>query len=230
MPRPPRYELLDVPQHVVQRGNNRQPTFLGERDYQAYLHFLCECARERACDIHAYVLMTNHVHLLLTPRRPKAIASLMQSLGRRYVRYFNESHDRSGTLWEGRYKASLVGSERYLHACYRYIELNPVRAGLTGDPVAYRWSSFRRNAWGEADALVTEHAEYTNLGTSPSDRATAYRELLRSELDAALLADIRRNLHECRAFGSEAFKQEIEAMLRRRIRRDKPGPKKKARD
>lgn len=226
MPRPPRYDLMDVPQHVVQRGNNRQNTFRGERDYHAYLQFLGESARERGCDIHAYALMTNHVHLLVTPRRTMAIASLMQCLGRRYVRYFNERHNRSGTLWEGRYKASLVGSGDYLYACYRYIELNPVRAGLTADPAAYPWSSFRRNAWGEPDRLVTEHPEYVALGSDAGQRAEAYRELFRLELDAALLDDIRRNLHECRAFGAESFKRDIEATLQRRVRRAKPGPKK----
>ena len=138
MPRPLRYDVVGVPQHVVQRGVNRQRTFFSRRDCHRYLGWLGRAAREHSCDVHAYVLMSNHVHLLVTPREPMAIAAMMQSLGRRYVPYLNHMRDRTGTLWEGRYKASLVATGSYLWACYRYIELNPW-AGPT------RWSPSMRS-------------------------------------------------------------------------------------
>ena len=141
MPRHPRFNLAGVPQHIVQRGHNRQPTFIDDADYRRYLVTLGSAARAHACDVHAYVLMPNHVHLLVTPRRSAGVSGLMQWLSGRYAQYVNIAHGRSGSLWEGRYRASLVDSEHYLLACYRYIELNPVRAGLVGDPGAYPWSS-----------------------------------------------------------------------------------------
>jgi len=198
MPRPPRYQLADIPQHVVQRGNNRQRTFFDVQDRHRYLHWLGRAASECACEIHAYVLMTNHVHLLVTPRLPMAIAQLMQSVGRRYVRYVNERRGRSGTLWEARYKASLVTTESYLMACHRYIELNPLRAGIVEDPARYRWSSFHRNALGRADGLVTEHCVYTALGPDVVARARAYRELFQTDLGPEQLDEIRGDLQSCR--------------------------------
>ncbi|MGQ0594082.1 MAG: transposase [Gammaproteobacteria bacterium] len=231
MPRRPRYELTTVPQHVIQRGNNQQPTFFSEEDYHRYLGCLREAAIRRRCDIHAYVLMSNHVHLLVTPHRPLAIAKLMQSVGRHYVRYVNDHYGRSGTLWEGRYKASLVDSEHYLLRCYRYIEINPVRAGTVSHPADYRWSSYRRNALGGADAVVTEHAEYTALGASLATRCEAYRALFRVDLDVEVLGEIRDSLNQCRVLGSERFKDEIEAALHRKVRAGKAGrPSKMAGD
>lgn len=227
MPRPLRYELTDVPQHVVQRGNNRQLTFFRDRDYQVYQQFLGGAAQRHRCEVHAYVLMSNHVHLLVTPREPMAIAKLMQSVGRRYVRYINDCHGRSGTLWEGRYKASLVDSDSYLLNCYRYIELNPVRAGLASDPAGYPWSSFRRNAWTDVDVLVTDHAEYAAFGETPAERAEVYRELFQIDVGPDVLEDIRSSLNECRAFGSDHFKTRVEGALKRHIVRRKPGRKKR---
>jgi putative transposase len=194
MPRPPRYPIADVPQHVVQRGNNRQRTFFRAQDRLRYLHWLREAAAEWSCDVHAYALMTNHVHLLVTPRQPGAIASMMQSVGCRYVRYLNDWRGRTGTLWEGRYKAGLVSSEEYLWMCHRYIELNPVRAGIVGDPARYRWSSFRRNALGRPDALVSEHGAYTALGPDPASRLHAYRRLFAIDLGDEELRKIRSDL------------------------------------
>lgn len=180
MPRPIRYDVVGVPQHVIQRGVNRQRTFFSRRDCHRYLGWLARAARDCACDVHAYVLMTNHVHLLVTPHLPMAIAELMQSLGRRYVPYVNHVRGRTGTLWEGRYKASLVATGSYLWACYRYIELNPVRAGLVRHPADFRGSSYRANALGEPDALVTPHAAYFALGRDAEERRAAYRASFRS--------------------------------------------------
>src|SRR5699024_2265711 len=178
MPRQPRYNITDVPQHVIQRGNNRQPVFFAGNDYLVYLEQLGEAAAKHQCDIHAYVLMTNHVHLLMTPHKPDGIAKTMQSLGRRYVYYVNRTQQRTGTLWEGRYRASLIDSTRYLLACYRYIELNPVRAEMVAQPADYRWSSYRAHAMGQLDALITDREEYLSLGHTPNERQRAYCDLV----------------------------------------------------
>lgn len=227
MPRPPRYELVGIPQHVIQRGNNRQATFFTDADYQAYLVWLGEAAERHGCLIHAYVLMTNHAHLLLTPQVAGAISKVMQSLGRRYVQYVNACYRRSGTLWEGRYKASLIDSERYLLTCYRYIELNPVRAGMVAEPGQYRWSSYGWHGQGMADRLITDHGEYWALGRDESARQAAYRDLFRDALDPRVVEDIRSALNQCRLCGSERFKDEIESTLQRRVRPGKAGRPKK---
>lgn len=213
MPRSLRYDLVDVPQHVVQRGNNKQRTFFTRRDRRRYLAWAGAAARECGCDIHAYVLMTNHVHLLVTPREPMAVAGFMQSLGRRYVRYLNDSRGRTGTLWEGRYHAGLVAGGDYLMNCYRYIELNPVRAGIVADPGAYSWSSFAHNARGERDSLIVEHPEYVELGDDPSARASSYRDLFAVQQDPETLRLIRDSLNRCDSYGPDAFKQEVAARL-----------------
>jgi putative transposase len=223
MPRARRYELVDLPQHIVQRGNNRQATFRELADYRLYLAWLAEAAAREACEIHAYVLMTNHVHLLVTPGRPMAIGRMMQSLGRRYVRYFNDSYGRTGTLWEGRHRASIVASGEYLMTCYRYIELNPVRASLVENPAEYPWSSHRCNAWMQPDSMVSQHGEYSALGPSWTERAMTYRALFDSEIAPAMLAQLRRDLHESRPFGPERFKDDVERMLGRRVRAGKAG-------
>jgi putative transposase len=163
MPRRPRILLPDYPLHIVQRGINREPCFFADEDYQCYLHWLEEAARDCRCGIHAYVLMTNHVHLLLTPTTPGAPVRLMQSLGRRYVHYVNRHYRRTGSLWEGRYKSSVVQAESYLLACMRYIELNPVRAAMVADPGGYRWSSYRTNGLTLPDARLTPHPIYLAL-------------------------------------------------------------------
>jgi putative transposase len=155
MPRRPRIKLADVPQHIVQRGINREPCFFAEEDYHCYLHWLQKSAADWHCTIHAYVLMTNHVHLLVTSAKPDGIAKMMQSIGRRYVQYINRSYRRTGSLWEGRFKSSLVQAEEYLLTCMRYIELNPVRANMVNDPAQYRWSSYRHNGLGQIDERVT---------------------------------------------------------------------------
>lgn len=180
MPRRPRVHLNDVPLHIVQRGHNREPCFFTEQDYQSYLHWLGEALAESGCALHAYVLMTNHVHLLLTPTKAEAIPKLLISLGRRYVQYINRTYRRTGTLWDSRYKSSLVQAETYLLTCQRYIELNPVRAAMVEDPAHYRWSSYRANGLGQPNARLTPHSLYQALGRTSPERQAAYRALFRA--------------------------------------------------
>ena len=166
VPRKPRFYVPDIPVHVVPRGNDRQAVFYGDADYQAYRHWLREGAQRYGNAIHAYVLMTNHVHLLLSPSGKDSIVRLTQYLGRHYVMYVNYTYGRTGTLWEGRYKASLIQEEAYLLACYRYVELNPVRAEMVNGPSQYRWSSYHHNALGKKDPIVTPHRLYNALSRS----------------------------------------------------------------
>ena len=172
MPRRPRIKLAGIPQHIVQRGINREACFFAEEDYHCTLHWLTKSAADWRCAIHAYVLMTNHVHLLVTPETPDGPARLMQSIGRRYVQYMNRSYKRSGSLWEGRYKSSVVQAETYLLACMRYIELNPVRAGMVSDHCLYRWSSYRANGLGAHDERLTPHPLYLALAPGTQGRRT----------------------------------------------------------
>ena len=211
MARNPRFNIAGIPQHVVQRGNNRQPCFLDERDYRRYLDHLGNACGRSGCSVHAYVLMPNHVHLLVSADEAGGQSRMMQSLGRRYVRYFNDRHGRSGTLWEGRFKASLVDSDAYLLTCMRYIELNPVRAGLCSCPGDYPWSSYRSNAHGNADPLVAHHSLYRSLAVSPGDRLRAYRDLFRSEIDARDLGDIRQAIRQQLALGAVASSERRES-------------------
>jgi len=229
MPRPPRYDLPGVPQHVIQRGHNRQPIFFHEDDYRFYLECLQATTALHATAVHAYVLMTNHVHVLMTPHQPNSIAKVMQALGRRYVPYINKTYQRTGTLWEGRYRASLVDADQYLLACYRYIELNPVRAGMVQHPAAYLWSSYRWHACGQHDAVITDHMLYLALGSTMQARQTAYRALCQYRIDEDLLQEIRATLNQCRVLGTERFKDALEAALARRVRLGKPGRPRKSR-
>lgn len=230
MARRPRLCVTGVPQHVIQRGNNRLPTFFAERDYQFYLDCLCDAVRKYGCRVHAYVLMTNHVHLLATPFSREGISKVMQHLGRRYVQYVNYTYRRSGTLWEGRFKASLVDSERYFLMCCRYIELNPVRARMVGRPQDYRWSSYRCNALGAADHLISAHDQYELLGTSEHERRQAYQELFRRSITETDLEMIRTTANEGWPLGSDRFKDEIEGTLGRAARAPKRGRPAKAGD
>lgn len=218
MPRPPRLEIPGVPLHVVQRGNNRAACFFGDVDRRFYLKCLAEAAVRRHCQIHAYVLMTNHVHLLVTPHSRGAVAAMLQDLGRRYVRVINTIHGRTGTLWEGRYKSSLVDTENYLMTCQRYIEMNPVRAGLASHPAAYAWSSHLHYANGRTSDLITEHPLFERLGNTPSDRRAAFCSMFMDELDRDTLARIRHAANTGSALGSEAFFRETEATLGRAVR------------
>jgi putative transposase len=229
MARKPRFNMVEIPQHVIQRGNNRQATFYAEEDYRLYLDCLLEAAKKYGCAIHAYVLMTNHVHLLVTPSLPEGISRMMQSVGRRYVQYINYSYKRSGTLWEGRYKASLIQSEAYLLTCSRYIELNPIRANIVKEPQDYQWSSYRANALGAEDELLTSHTEYQALGVTPEQRKAAYRTLFQAQLDPETLTTLRSALNGELITGSDRFKAEIETALGRKVEPGQRGrPRKQA--
>jgi putative transposase len=205
-------KLSGMPQHIVQRGINREPCFFAEEDYQCYLHWLWKSAADWRCDIHAYVLMTNHVHLLMTPRDENAIAKLMQSIGRRYVQYINHQYKCTGTLWEGRYKSSLIQAEDYLLACMRYIELNPVRAGIVEDPVHYPWSSYRTNGHGKPSEHLIQHPLYHALGKNEEERAADYRKLFRPQLEEEAIADIRQAINQSAPLGNDRFKDKVSVM------------------
>jgi len=215
MARQPRLDLPDVAQHVVQRGNDRQSCFFSASDYERYRNDLREIALKEGCAVHAYVLMTNHVHLLMTPAETGSVARVMQALGRRYVRYINDRYDRTGTLWEGRYKACLVDDAAYLLSCYRYVELNPMRAAMVANPADYVGSSFRANAFGIHDPLVRPHPCYQTLGINDNERYAAYRSLAMASVDDEEAEAIRRHLQRQHAFGSPRFTAAIEAQLGR---------------
>jgi putative transposase len=224
MARLPRIGTAGIPQHIIQRGNNRQICFVGDRDFAAYAHWLDECARKSGVAIHAWVLMSNHVHLLATPETDKAVSHMMQALGRHYVRYFNRSYRRTGTLWEGRFKSCVVDAESYLLICQRYIELNPVRAGIANHPGDYRWSSYRANGLGQPARLWTPHRAYCDLGKSPAARAAAYRALFAGHIDSTLVDQIRLATHQGMALGEDRFKENIEQLSQRRVYPRKRGP------
>lgn len=223
MPRAARLDVAGVAQHVVQRGNDRQACFFREADYVRYLQDLREASLKFDCLVHAYVLMTNHVHLLVTPIEAGNVGRLMQAVGRRYVRYINDTLARTGTLWEGRYKSCLVDSERYVLACYRYIELNPVRAGMVLDPGDYRWSSYRRNALGDHDPLLASHPVYEQIAHESGERQLGYRELVAQGIDDEGLDALRLYVQRQRALGSPRFQGQIERQLERRAGLGRPG-------
>jgi putative transposase len=220
MARLPRYVIPGQPQHIIQRGNDRQDIFASDDDYQFFRDALIEAAEENDLAIHGYVWMTNHVHLLATPKRAESISKVFQSVGRRYVQYFNFTYRRSGTLWEGRYRATVVDSERYLLTVMRYIELNPVRAGMVAHPGDYPWSSYGRNARGDTgpnSAWLTPHREYLRLGWDAEERQGAYRQLFRAAISGTDLKEIRESVHKGWVLGSERFKARIEALGNRRV-------------
>ena len=209
--------------HIIQRGNNRQACFVADEDYGFYLEWLKEYAGKTGCQVHAYVLMTNHVHLLLSSLRADGAGALMKALGQRYVQYFNRQYGRSGTLWEGRFRSCPVQQEDYLLTCQRYIELNPVRAGMVTHPAEYRWSSYRANAQGEASSLLHPHLLYLQLGSAPVARQQAYRELFRHQLEPGLVDSIRVATNGNYALGSPQFCEQITLALGRRATRGKAG-------
>jgi putative transposase len=215
MARQSRFVLPGHPQHVIQRGNNRNDVFADPADFQCYRDKLVGACERFGCRIHAYVMMTNHVHLLMTPDTTAGISKVMQTLGRSYVQYFNFRYRRTGTLWEGRYKAALLDTDQYLLACYRYIELNPVRAGMVQHPGDYRWSSYRCNARGEPDLLVSPHELYASLGSSESQRCAAYRVLFADSVDATTLESIREATNKAWVLGNDRFRAEVEYLVKR---------------
>lgn len=217
MPRRPRIMLPNVPVHIIQRGNNRQICFVADEDYRRYLDWLKEYAGKAGCHIHAFVLMTNHVHLLLTADRLDGAGQLMKALGQRYVQYFNRAYRRSGTLWEGRFRSCLLQDEAYLLGCMRYIELNPVRAGMASHPGEHQWSSYQVNAQGESSGLIEPHVLYDQLAEDVSGRQVAYRELFRHELESGLVDQIRQATNGNVVLGNDRFGEEIAKILGRRV-------------
>lgn len=230
MPRRARITLPGVPLHLIQRGNNRQACFFADDDYRFYLDWLAEYAAKTGCRIHAYVLMTNHVHLLLSSGMADGAGTLMKALGQRYVQYVNRTYRRSGTLWEGRFRSCLTQEEGYLVACQRYIELNPVRAGMVAHPADYPWSSYGANAEGKENRLLTPHPLYLALGADEFERKAAYRDLFRHELEPGLIDAIRSATNGNFALGDGRFGSQIALALGRRVVPGKSGRPRKIAD
>ncbi|MBX9608764.1 MAG: transposase [Gammaproteobacteria bacterium] len=230
MPRRGRLAIAGVAWHIIQRGNNRAACFLAPQDYSYYLAQLHEQADRWQCAIHAYALMTNHVHLLLTPACAEGPSQMMRHLGQRYVQHFNRVHGRTGTLWEGRFRSCLAQSEGYVLACYRYIELNPVRAGMVFTPDEYPWSSHHANALGRWDPRIEPHTEYVSLAASQEERCARYRALCAERLDARTVDRIRQATNGNFALGNRRFEAEIAATLGRRVTVGRPGRVARRRD
>ena len=218
MPRKPRFVLPGVPQHVIQRGHNREACFYAEDDYMRYLETLHQCATHNQVAIHAYVLMTNHIHVLATPAHSNAIAHMMQDTGRKYVRYSNTRYKRTGSRWEGHYKASVIDSEQYLLTCMRYIEMNPARASMVAHPGDYRWTSYHANAGFKPDPRLTCHPVYKRLGKDIEQQQHAYRELFSQSIEQKQLHEIREALNQELVLGRDDFKDKIEQVTKRQTR------------
>jgi putative transposase len=220
-----RYILPGVAVHLVQRGVNRAACFRTQSDYLVYLSQLRELCTKYGCAIHAYCLMTNHVHVLLTPNTAEACTLVMRDLGRRYVPYFNRRHERTGTLWEGRFRSCIVESASYVLACYRYIELNPVRAGMVDHPFSYPWSSYAANSGSRSDSSISPHAEFTGLAPAAERRHAAYRGLFGVEIDEPLLEAIRDATNAGYPLASDRFKAAFIAPRGWPTGPGKPGPR-----
>ena len=217
MARLPRLTLLGYPHHIIQRGNNRQAIFATAADYQTMLDLLAENARKFDVAVHAYVLMSNHFHLLATPHTADGLPQMMQAVGRSYVRYFNDSQKRSGTLWEGRYKSTLIQTERYLLACMVYIDLNPVRAGLVAQAGDYPWSSYGHYTGLRSDKLITPHPLVWELGNTPFAREAAYAELVQGGLNPVQQAALTDSVLRGWALGEPDFVAELQKRTQRRL-------------
>ena len=223
MARQPRLALPGYPHHVIQRGNNRQPIVLDETDRKMLYSLWLEESLRHKVAVNAYVLLDNHFHMLLTPPSDEAMSLMMQSVGRTYVRYFNKRHTRSGTLWEGRYKSSLVDSEAYLLTCMAYIDLNPVRAGLAESAEAFNWSSYKHLSGQKIDKLVTPHALYWGLGNTPFAREAAYVEFVAGGLSLATQKDLTESVLKGRVVGRPEFLKSLEKTTQRQILPQKSG-------
>jgi putative transposase len=218
MARQPRLTVPHYPHHIIARGNNRQAIFLSDADYKAYLGLLLEASRQHKVAIHSYVLMTNHVHLLATPQDDVGLSLMVQQVGRSYVRLFNKLHTRTGTLFEGRYKSTLVQTERYLLACMVYIDLNPVRAGMVAQPQDYAWSSYGHYAGLQSSPLVTPHPQFWTLGNTPFAREAAYGALVQAGLGATVERVLTLTTRRSGALGDENFLIGLEKTTQKRVR------------
>jgi putative transposase len=225
MARQPRLIVPDVAVHVIQRGNNRTRCFADDADHLVYLALLRELSQRIRCAVHAYCLMTNHVHLLVTPNHVGACMGLMKELGQRYVQYFNRRHERTGTLWEGRYRSCIAQSAEYVLACYRYIELNPVRAGMADHPTSYRWSSHAVNSGQASDPMIVPHVEFLALGLEQSMRQRAYCALIDKGNEQPVFDLIRKATNGGYPLVSDSFKAGVLATKGRKLERDRPGPR-----
>jgi putative transposase len=223
MARLPRLVIPRQAHHIVQFGVDRQSIFRVPEDYSTFLTWLREAAKQYKVAIHAYVLMLNHVHILATPADSGGLARMMQWVGRHYVPYFNRKYGRSGTLWAGRFKATVIDADNYLMTCSRYIELNPVRAGIVAQPADYSWSSYAHHIGVKPDSLITEHAVYWALGNTPFERDIAYRHLTEQALTPNELQNLRDTVNKGWVLGAERFKASLEAQLNRPVRPGKRG-------
>ncbi len=217
MARLPRLTLAGVPHHVIQRGNNRQNVFRGPEDFQTFLGLLLDYSRQFDVAIHAYVLMDNHFHLLATPQTADGLPQMMQALGRRYVRYFNDRYQRTGTLWEGRYRSTIIESERYLLTCMTYLDLNPVRAGMVAHAQDYPWSSHAHYIGQRTDRLITPHALLWNMGNTPFAREDAYARRVADGLNPQQQTEITDSALKGWALGSPGFLQQAQQRTGRRV-------------
>jgi len=209
MPRSIRFCPPGVPQHVIQRGNNRQPTFRGRVDFAFYCRLMEQYAEEHGVALHGWVLMTNHVHLLATPSTETGISAFMQSVGRRYVRYFNRRHDRTGGLWEGRFRSCLIDSENYLLSCQRYIEMNPIKAGMVKNAEDYWWSSYQCHALGKQADMHQPHELYLSLGKTLAERKRHYLQLFNKPIPEHIQDDIRKTINNGKPLGSAEFRHKF---------------------
>jgi putative transposase len=223
MARLPRLSVPGYPHHVIQRGNNRQAIFITPADYLRMLELLEEHARQFEVALHAYVLMGNHFHLLVTPGTGDSLPRMMQAVGRRYVRYFNDAHGRSGTLWEGRYKSTLIETDRYLLACMAYIDLNPVRAGVVAQAKDYPWSSHGHYAGLRVDRMITPHPLYWGLGNTPFAREAAYAQLVQEGVSPKQQQELTDSVLRGWALGSPQFMDGLQKKTERRLSKGKPG-------
>ncbi len=223
MARLPRLTLPGYPHHIIQRGNNRQAIFATSADYQMLLGLLFDNAKKFDVAIHAYVLMSNHFHVLATPTTADGLPQMMQAVGRRYVRYFNDTQQRSGTLWEGRYKSTLIQAERYLLACMAYIDLNPVRAGLVSQPQDYPWSSHGHYIGRRIDKLITPHALYWELGNTPFAREAAYAQLVLSGISVVQQTVLTDAALQGWALGEPDFVADLQKRTTRRVSKGSAG-------
>ncbi|MFT7559587.1 MAG: putative transposase [Flavobacteriales bacterium] len=227
MARPPRINLPNVPQHIVQVGHNNMPCFFDDADYAFYLESLKIAADQYQVDVHAYVLLPKAIQLVATPRIATAIPSMMQSVGRRYVQYINHRYQRSGTLWGGRYKSSLIDSSSYLISCYRYVELRPMYLNLVDGPEAYQWSSYHHHALGKTSHLIKDHRLYSELGDTQAERANKYSESFLYAFDQRLMKYIAETISVGQILGGDKFKTKIEEVSQVRLRPKKRGRPKK---